>query len=160
MLTHWKKLTNPDYIGAYAFERGEEKIATIDRVAEEPVIGPEGRKSDCIVVHFKQPDLKPLILNRTNAKTIERLTGTPYVEEWSGSSVILCVRRVSAFGEDVDAVRVKLEKVAGVCSDCGRRISAAGDMSAQQVTGFTLKKFGAPLCAECARQRQPAKKAE
>jgi len=25
-LTHWKKLTNPDYLGAYDFAIGEERI--------------------------------------------------------------------------------------------------------------------------------------
>ena len=39
MLTHWKKLTNPDYLGAYAFDKGEEKTATIARVGREIVMG-------------------------------------------------------------------------------------------------------------------------
>ena len=33
--THWKKLTNPDYLGAYAFEPKQEFIATIKYVAVE-----------------------------------------------------------------------------------------------------------------------------
>ena len=43
MPTHWKKLTNPDYLGAYAFEPGEEKIGTIAAVREEGVVGMDGR---------------------------------------------------------------------------------------------------------------------
>ena len=153
MTTHWKKLTNPDYLGSYAFQRGEEKLVTIDYVRQELVTGPEGKKSECIVAHFKQPGIKPMILNHTNAKTIERLCGTPYIEEWAGKSVVLIVSKVQAFGEQVDAVRVKLEKVAGVCCQCGHRITSAGGMSAQQVAEYTADKFGAVLCAACAKQR-------
>jgi hypothetical protein len=151
VLTHWKKLNNPDYLGAYAFDRGEEKIATIAAVARETVTGPEGKKSEETVVHFTQKGIKPLILNTTNAKTISRVLGTPYVEEWTGKSIVLTVREVAAFGERVDAVRVKLEKVADVCEACGRRVDAAGEMSAAQVAAYTRENFGRTLCAACAK---------
>ena len=36
-LTHWKKLNNPDYLGAYAFQPGEEIIATIGSVGRETI---------------------------------------------------------------------------------------------------------------------------
>ena len=153
MRTHWKKLTNPDYLGAYAFDQGEEKLVTIDHVAEEAVTGQEGRKDDCMVLHFRQRDVKPLILNHTNAKTIERLTESPYIEDWAGRSIILVVRTVSAFGSEVEAVRVKLEKVSGICEDCGKRVIAAGGMSGSQVADYTMDRFGAVLCAECAKKR-------
>ena len=153
MRTHWKKLTNPDYLGAYAFDQGEEKLVTIDHVAEEAVTGPEGRKDNCMVLHFRQKEVKPLILNHTNAKTIERLTESPYIEDWAGRSIILVVRTVSAFGSEVEAVRVKLEKVSGICEVCGKRVIAAGGMSGSQVADYTMDRFGAVLCAECAKKR-------
>ena len=37
-MTHWKRLNNPDYLGAYAFEPGEEKTGTIDFVKNESVM--------------------------------------------------------------------------------------------------------------------------
>ncbi len=111
MATHWKKLTNPNYLGAYAFDQGEEKTVTIDTVTEETVTGTDGRESGCMVLHFRESNVKPMILNRTNAKTIEKIAGTPYIEDWAGLPIILCVRTVSAFGGEVDAVRVKLKKV-------------------------------------------------
>lgn len=154
MQTHWKKLKNPDYIGAYAFAPGEEKIGTISKATEETVTNPEGKKTDCLVVHFTQPDLKPLIVNSTNARAIEKLLGSPYIEDWIGSSIVLVVRKIKAFGEQVDAVRVKMEKVSGVCSLCGKRITAAGEMTAQQVVEYTREKMGRPLCSECAKKQR------
>ena len=86
--THWKKLTNPDYIGAYAFQPGEEKTVTISTVGVETVLGAEGRKEDCTVVRF-EGDVKPLILNATNSKTIQKVLQSPYIEDWAGRSIQL-----------------------------------------------------------------------
>jgi len=151
VLTHWKKLNNPNYLGAYAFDRGEEKVATIRNVTRETVVGAEGKKSEETVLHFAQ-DIKPLILNTTNAKTIERLLRTPYIEEWKGGNIVLVVREVKAFGETVEAVRVKPERVTAVCEACGKRIEAAGKMSAQEVAEYTRSRFNRTLCAECAKK--------
>ena len=35
------------------------------------VTGPDGKKEECTVVHFAEKEIKPLILNTTNAKTIQ-----------------------------------------------------------------------------------------
>lgn len=109
--THWKKLTNPDYLGAYDFAEGEERIVTIKEVKRETVTGPDGKKEECTVCHFVE-DYKPMILNVTNAKTITRLSETPYIENWSGKSFKVVVVKVKAFGDMVDALRIKSEKVA------------------------------------------------
>ena len=66
--THWKKTFNPDYLGAYAFDPGEEKIVTIVSVTQEEVTGLEGRTELCLVAHLENE--KPLILNKTNCKAI------------------------------------------------------------------------------------------
>ena len=56
-LTHWKKLDNPDYIGAYAFQPGEKKTVTIDRIRREMVNGPDGKREECTVVHFREKEI-------------------------------------------------------------------------------------------------------
>lgn len=86
-MTHWKKLTNPDYIGAYAIEDGKDLVLTIAYVRQESVIGSDGKKEECIVCHFSEKDAKPMILNVTNCKTISKLYGTPLIEQWAGKKV-------------------------------------------------------------------------
>ena len=108
-LTHWKKLTNPDYIGAYDFLPNEERIVTIKDVKREIVTGTEGKKDECTVVHFTEG--KPMILNATNSKSITKLTESPYIEQWVGHSFKLYVAKVKAFGEMHDALRIRSEKV-------------------------------------------------
>ena len=101
-MTHWKKLTNPLYLGAYSIEDGRDLILTISNVREEPVMGTDGKKEDCIVAYFSDAD-KPMILNSTNCKMIQKLAGTPYIEKWVGLKIQVGVEKVKAFGDVVEA---------------------------------------------------------
>ena len=148
--THWKKLTNPNYLGSYAFIPGEEKIVTIESVAKEQVVGESGKTEDCIVAHLIGE--KPLILNKTNCKAISKLFGTPYIEEWAGRKIVLAVQRVKAFGEEVDAVRVKPKLPGEICEGCGKEIRAGSGRSASEIVGLSLEKYGKKLCIECAKK--------
>ncbi len=150
-MTHWKKLMNPNYLGSYAFEPGEEKAVTIRAVTQEEVTNPsELKKELCLVAHFVQPE-KPLILNKTNCKAIEKLTGTPDIEKWAGAGILLCVQRVPAFGELVEAVRIRPVKPF-VCSDCGGIITGYGGKSHAEIREYTRKQYKRQLCAACAKK--------
>lgn len=105
--THWKVFQNPDYIGAYAFEPQERKVLTIAGASQQEVRGQNNRKEDCLVVSFKEPNVKPLICNVTNSKAISKVAGSSYIEDWPGTKIELFVTEVSAFGDTVEAVRVK-----------------------------------------------------
>ncbi len=155
--THWKKLTNPDYLGAYAFQPGEEKTLTIKEVKRELVYNPSGAgKEECTVAYFVEP-VKPLILNVTNCKTITKVWGTPYIEDWGGLRITLKVKKISAFGEMVDAVRVVNERPADevmICEACGKPITAAAGRTAKQIVTITKGKYGKALCLECAKKME------
>ena len=105
--THWKTYHNPDYIGAYAFQPNERKIVTIKSALREKVSNPQGKKEDCLVCHFLE-DEKPLICNVTNSKAITKASGSPYIEDWIGARLELYVTEVQAFGDTVEAVRVRM----------------------------------------------------
>lgn len=162
--THWKKLSNPDYLGSYAFDPGEEKTATINYVRQELVTGPDGKKEQCIVAHFVE-DMKPMILNATNCKTITNLFHTPYIEEWSGKKISMHVEQVKAFGDLVDAVRImkKLSSKgpsAPKCEECGKAIAGIGNFSAEQVAATNKQRYGKCLCVECGKKRAAEIEAE
>lgn len=151
-MTHWKKLTNPDYLGAYSLEGGQDIILTIERVQVETVTGPEGKKEECMVCHWMERE-KPMILNSTNAKMIQKLLKTPYIEEWSGHKIQIGVEMVKAFGEIVDALRVRSFLPATetfICESCGGEIRPAHGMNGAQLAAYTKKKYGRALCAACA----------
>lgn len=158
-LTHWKKMENPDYIGSYAFQPGERKTVTIAGVRRETVNGPDGKREECTIVSFREPE-KPLILNATNGKMISRVTGTPYVEQWAGHRIVLAVEKVKAFGELVDAVRVQKDRPVQpaeteyTCENCGQTIRDAAGLTASQIAKGSKKKYGAALCLKCATERK------
>ena len=162
--THWKKLTNPDYLGAYSFNEGEEKILTISRVKQEIVIGPDGKKEECTVARFVENE-KPMILNTTNCKTITKIHKTPFIEEWSGKRIQIYVAQVKAFGEVVDALRIR-DKVPAdtsksfVCEECGNEIKPANGKTPEWLAKYTKQQYGRELCASCATKAKQAKEAQ
>lgn len=108
-VTHWKKLTNPNYIGSHDLQPGQRLTLTIESVAQEVVKGSDGKEEQCIVAKIKGAK-KPMILNKTNCKIIAKLHDTPYIEDWAGKQIIIYTAKVKAFGEMVDALRVENKK--------------------------------------------------
>ena len=158
MPTHWKKLTNPNYLGAYSIENGQDLILTIKYVQEEKVTGTDGKKDDCVVCHFVE-NAKPMILNATNMKTITKLYKTPYIEEWAGKKIQIGVEKVKAFGDVVEALRVRnrIPNIQTVtlpkCEICGNDIQSLSSMTAEQVASYTKNKYGQALCTACATKK-------
>ena len=105
-LTHWKKLENPEYLGAYSLEPGQDLTVTIEKVERKDIVGTGGKTEECTVAQLKGQ--KPIILNVTNCKMISKIHGTPYIENWKGKKVTLYVAKIRAFGEDgVECLRVR-----------------------------------------------------
>jgi len=96
---------NPNYLGAYALEPNQDLIVEITEVKTESVMNADGRNEDCLVAHLK--DHKPLIVNKTNAKAIAKVCGSNYIEDWKGKQIALYISNVKAFGELVEAIRVR-----------------------------------------------------
>lgn len=107
--THYKKLRNPSYIGSYELMTGEAPIELnvkiISAVKEQVQNG--DKKEEAMVVYLENQ--KPMIVNSTNAKSITAALGSPYIEDWEGKLITLYVAKIRAFGENVDALRVKKE---------------------------------------------------
>lgn len=171
--THWRKLYNPDYLGAYSLVNSAtgkytDIVATVASVKVENITGADGKKEDCMVMRFAERDTKPMIINATNAKTMEKLLKTPIIEDWSGRKIQIGVESVKAFGDVVDALRIRkfLPRVEGPakCCDCSKEVEPAettdGKMlTAVQVAAIARKRFGAVLCADCMKTRDAASRA-
>lgn len=167
--TPWKKLVNPDYLGAYSLDDGNGGytaiIASIAYVKVETVTGPDGKKEECPVAHFKERDLKPMILNATNMKVLEKLFKSKYIEDWANRKISIGVESVKAFGDVVDALRIKktLPQSEGpaMCTDCEEEVKPVqgdkGLINTVQLIAISRKKYGADLCADCMKKREAAK---
>lgn len=100
--THWKKLHNPDYLGAYSLD-DPTLVVEIKKVEKRQIMGADGKKDDAVVAELVGQ--KPMILNATNMKTIASLYGN-YIEDWVGKKITLFVANVKAFGTVTEALRV------------------------------------------------------
>lgn len=163
-LTHWKRLENPDYIGAYAFQPNEEKVVTIKTVKREVITGADGRKEEKTIIYFVENE-KPMVLNATNGKMITKMADTPYVEQWPGLRIALVVRDARFGGETIPAVRVAQKRLGRAetvqkCPDCNKPIVAWGNMNPTQVAASMIKRFGVAVCMGCGQKRADAEKAK
>lgn len=104
---HWRKLHNPEFFGEYMLPlQGEgDMVVTILNVERKIITNAEGKKEEATVATLK--DQKPWILNVINQKTISKALGSSVVADWDGKSVTVYRKKVKAFGEWVDAVRVR-----------------------------------------------------
>lgn len=108
--THYKKLSNPNYIGSHdlfdEYGKAKDYTLTIKTVVKEMVKGMEGKEEELVVCYFDGAK-KPMILNKTNLKIISKKLDSPFIEDWKGKQVTLYVAKVKAFGEVVDALRIR-----------------------------------------------------
>lgn len=162
-MTSWKALAKPDcpYFGEQDFSSPDEvKTVTIASHNIEQVQNESG-KSRKGVLRFRE-NVKPLILNVTNGKSIAKLYGKD-ADGWIGKQIALYFDPNVRFGRElVGGVRVKAPVVksanAPTCTDCYQPIQPAGKMTAEQTAAYTAKKYGRALCASCA-QKEAAKHA-
>ncbi len=159
--THWKSLTNPNYLGGYSIPEGKDIVVTIDYVRREEVVGAQGKKEFEVVAHLKDGVL-PFILNKTNMKTIQKLYGSPYIEDWGGRAIQIYFDSTVKFGrETVGGLRIrplvpKQEKISLTCADCGGSIEGFDKFSAEQMAQMSYGRYGKSLCTTCA-QKEKAK---
>jgi hypothetical protein len=152
-MTHWKQLTNPDYFGSHDLfiEDGKyrEIIVTIVKIEKKIVKNVDGKEQECIVATTKET--KPIVLNKTNCKTISRLLETVTIEKWAGHQIKIGVQqKVKAFGDLVDALRVRNEKVSQKApQDYSKQLEAirtAKDLTELQTIWKTLDNEGQAVC--------------
>ena len=158
--THWKLLTNPNYLGAYSIPPGQTDIdVVIDYVRREEVIGTNGKKEYEVVAHLKNGQ-KPFILNKTNMKQIQKLYNAPYIEDWAGRAITVYFDPTVKFGrETVGGLRIrptvpKMQTTSTLCADCGKEIQGNSKLTAQAIAEGTYKSYGKCLCWDCAAKEK------
>lgn len=103
--THWKSQLNYEYLGAYSLPDGKDIVVKILSVSKETIKGAQGETQECLVAKIENN--KPMIINKTNAKTIQKLAGSPFLEDWRGLLIQLYSSKVKAFGDVTDALRIR-----------------------------------------------------
>lgn len=160
------------FLGSWDVMDGE-LILTIADFKEEVIEGDKGRREKKCILCFKE-DVKDMVLNLTNRKTLARLYHTTDSAKLKGKLVKIGTDRVRAFGAEHDALRIRpivptaptktgttqsgTAQSAPKCAECGNPIQAAGGMNPEQVAQYTAGKYGKALCGECATKAANADK--
>lgn len=135
-----------NYLGGWSFADGDQ-ILTIKDVLEQEVRNKDNSSEPKLTVQFEETDL-PLVLNRTNADMIARVTGTSFTGDWIGKKIKVGTSKVRAFGDVWDAVRVRDEKITAAASEPAteaqiRRIHELADDGQINMSGlFRYYKIG------------------
>ena len=107
--THIDKLRNPNYLGGWDLQDENGKtndiIVTIKEVKSEFVFNQKAQMEEPVLTVFFN-ECKPIILNATNRKTLKKVTDTSYIEEMAGKRIQLTTKRIKAFGDFHDAIRI------------------------------------------------------
>lgn len=153
-LHHWKESLPGEYLGAYSLNN-QDMVVTIRSAGPEIITGANGKKEECLVLHFEE-NVLDMVCNRTNAKTITKVLGSPYVEHWAGKKIQLFPTTTKFGGEVVECIRVRTtapKQAAPIkCEKCGQQILPAANMTAEQLADYTKQKFGKKLCLKCGQE--------
>lgn len=151
---------NPNFLGSWDLYdvSGGEITVSIKDIKDEQVVS-NGQKEVCTVCYFNE-DVKPMILNLTNKKTLSKLHHTKKISQLKGKYITIGYEKVKAFGKIYDALRIKnviptqpraIEPEI-LCEICGKPICAARSMTVQQMADYTKNKYGKALCRACAAE--------
>lgn len=103
--THWRKLKDTNYLGSWDVVDSQ-LILTIKELKTERVLSPDGKSEELPVMYWIE-QYKPMIMNVTNLKAVEKATGSKFIEDWQGKKLAIYTTPVKAFGQTVDALRIK-----------------------------------------------------
>ena len=102
-MAHWRTIHTSDYLSSVDID-GNTNV-TIKSVSAKTETFDKGKKETLPIANL-EGDYKPLILNRTNCKTLEKLSGSGEIEDWKGMTVTLTVEKVRFGSEMVDGIRI------------------------------------------------------
>ena len=147
---------NANFLGSWdLYDIPSQQItATIHDIRDEEVIN-NGKSEHCTVLVFKE-DIKPMILNLTNKKTLAKLYKTKETKKLIGKRVTIVYEKVKAFGKVSDALRIKSQVPAEApksmpkCENCGNDIKSFGKMNSESLAQYTKQNYGKSLCSDCA----------
>jgi hypothetical protein len=109
---HYRAVAKSEHLGSADLEDFIEQkkplIFTIRQVKQEYGVSVAGKKGDFNIAYFVE-NIKPLVLNSTNAKQIKTFCGgSPFVEDWKLIPIELYLdANVKMKGEVVGGIRIK-----------------------------------------------------
>lgn len=168
------QMRESEYLGAEDIDDDVEPVLTIAGLWNGTVTLQRGKENKDVLsfVEERVPGIRqvrPLIINATNRKTLRKLFGDVKASTLVGKQTQLYIDhnvRDPQDGGKTDGIRIRpykprVQKAAAVppCSDCNGEITPAFGKDARWVAAYTTKNYSVPLCAACAQKRKEAAEA-
>ena len=157
-LPSWEKIIDPNFLNAEIIgDVGAERVVTIKDIDMAECYD-EGMKANVQKQTVFFEECKPMVLNKTNAKTLKRLfspnSDTP--SDAFGHRVILRVEEVKAFGKKTTGIRIK-EFSEEKCPVCGKVILPYAGKTVAEIKEISQRNLGSVMCGECMKTKAKEK---
>lgn len=156
-----------EYLGAEDIEPGTEPVLTIKALYNGIITLARGKERHDVIAFVEETvpgsinQVRPLVVNSTNRKTLRKLYKATSAETLVGKKIQLYLEpnvRDPSTGDRVDGIRIRpkipyaprTEPIK--CEDCGKVIQAVGGYSAEDIARINKGRFGRVLCADCSKK--------
>lgn len=164
-----------EYLGAEDIEPGTEPVLTIKALYNGMITLARGKERHDVMAFAEETvpgminQVRPLVVNSTNRKTLRKLYKSTNAETLVGKKIRLYLEhnvRDPSTGDKVDGIRIrptiptdtKPEPIK--CADCGKEITAIAGYNAEDIARINLGRYGRALCAECSKKLSEQKPEE
>ena len=156
-----------EYLGAEDIEPGTEPVLTIAALYNGMITLARGKEKHDVIsfVEERVPgsinNVRPLVVNATNRKTLRKIYRSVTAETLVGKRVQLYLEhnvRDPSTGDKVDGIRIRPHIPDGKaaaplkCEECGKNVAGMGNFTAEQIADNARKKYGRCLCVECSQK--------
>ena len=155
-----------DYMGAIDIDDGAEPILTIQHLYNGEITLSKGKEKKKVITFVEERvpgirEVRPLVLNRTNWKTLKKLFGTMNAATLEGKKIQLYLQpgiRNPGTGEKGSGIRIREKIPTGAkyeppkCAMCGKVITGLQNYTAEQIAATNKQRYGKPLCVECGKK--------
>ena len=153
-LNSWEKVIDPNFINAEIIGPvGAERVVTIKDIDMAECYD-EGSKAKVQKQTIFFEECKPMVLNKTNAKTLKKLfsPNSDNPADAFGHKVRLVVENVKAFGKTTTGIRIK-EFSEEKCPVCGKVILPYAGKSVEEIKEISKRNLGKVTCGECMKKQ-------
>lgn len=157
-LPSWEKVIDPNFINAELIgDVGAERVVTIKDIDLAECYD-EGSKAKVQKQTVFFEECKPMVLNKTNAKTLKRLfsPNSDNPADAFGHKVILKVENVKAFGKTTTGIRIH-EYSEEKCPVCGKAILPYAGKTVAEIKEISKRNLGKVMCGECMKNKAKEK---
>lgn len=160
MIPTFMKIIDPNFINAELIgEPGAYIVVTIKDIDYREAFNKKTNSTEMRQALIFEGDTKPLLLNKTNAKTLKRLfsPNEDKPENCVGHQVELYVERTKVGRELTTGIRIR-EHQAVKCENCGQEIRPVQNKSVSELVEISKRNTGKILCVPCMKKWADAQK--